>query len=171
MANFIDNLSRSTFILAAGLLLIAPLHVSAETIAAPRTVFSADSDWKFEIGDPAGARRRRSTIMRGALFRCRMTGASKELPMKRTPPERVVDIFPPASVGTGRASRLPKLEGEAGQSGIRWRLIERYRLSQRTQGWLASLCLYQLPLRHYIVAEPIGAKCHRRAGRQLRATQ
>jgi beta-galactosidase len=42
-------------ILAASMLLLAPSHFFAKTAAAPRAVFAADAEWKFELGDPAGA--------------------------------------------------------------------------------------------------------------------
>ncbi len=34
---------------------MAALHLSARAASQPRTVFSADADWKFFLGDPAGA--------------------------------------------------------------------------------------------------------------------
>lgn len=55
MADFRNNLSISRQILAVSMLLISPLHLFAKPVAAPRTVVSADADWKFLLGDPAGA--------------------------------------------------------------------------------------------------------------------
>ncbi len=50
-----NSLLRSTHALAAALLLMLPLHLCARAVPAPRTVFAADADWKFSLGDPAGA--------------------------------------------------------------------------------------------------------------------
>ena len=55
MAGFRNNLSISLQILVASMLLLAPLHLSAKTVVAPRTILAADADWKFQLGDPAGA--------------------------------------------------------------------------------------------------------------------
>ena len=41
--------------LGSAILLMAALHLSARAASQPRTVFSADADWKFFLGDPAGA--------------------------------------------------------------------------------------------------------------------
>src|ERR1022692_1548821 len=42
-------------ILVGAMLLMSSLHLCAKTVAAPRTVFAADADWKFLLADPAGA--------------------------------------------------------------------------------------------------------------------
>lgn len=50
-----NNLSKSVRVLAAAVLLLSSWHLVAKPVAAPRTVVSADADWKFQLGDPAGA--------------------------------------------------------------------------------------------------------------------
>ena len=55
MAAFGNGYSRALQALGSAILLIAAFHLSASAAAQPRTVLSADADWKFFLGDPAGA--------------------------------------------------------------------------------------------------------------------
>ena len=55
MADFRNRLSKSMQVLAPAALLLSTAHLLANPVAAPRTVISADADWKFLLGDSAGA--------------------------------------------------------------------------------------------------------------------
>ena len=55
MAGFGNSLSKSLQVLAVAALLLSTEHLLANSAAAPRSVVSADADWKFLLGDPAGA--------------------------------------------------------------------------------------------------------------------
>jgi beta-galactosidase len=55
LTGVISNLSKSLQILVVSMLLPAPLNLFAKTDAATRIVLAADADWKFQLGDPAGA--------------------------------------------------------------------------------------------------------------------
>ncbi len=55
MVAFRNGYCRALPALASAIFLMAALHLSARAATQPRTVFSADADWKFFLGDPAGA--------------------------------------------------------------------------------------------------------------------
>jgi len=56
MFSFKKGFAKSLSALTAALLLLAAAtQLSARTGSTPRTVFSIDADWKFALGDPAGA--------------------------------------------------------------------------------------------------------------------
>ena len=50
-----DRLASAIRPLVIATLVLAALHLSAKTASQPRMVLSADADWKFLLGDPAGA--------------------------------------------------------------------------------------------------------------------
>ena len=55
MFSFRRGFAKSLRHLMAAILLVAATQISAKAAPNPRTVFSADADWKFALGDPADA--------------------------------------------------------------------------------------------------------------------
>src|SRR5436190_10072771 len=50
-----SQLANATRHLVIAVFVMAALHISAKTASQPRAILSADADWKFFVGDPAGA--------------------------------------------------------------------------------------------------------------------
>jgi beta-galactosidase len=55
MNRFAPQFAKASRSVMIATLLLAALQLSARTASQPRAVFSADADWKFLLGDPAGA--------------------------------------------------------------------------------------------------------------------
>jgi beta-galactosidase len=55
MVSFRNKFVKVSRLLLLALLVMPALQLSAEPASQPRTVLSADADWKFFLGDPAGA--------------------------------------------------------------------------------------------------------------------
>jgi len=49
------TVTKASRLFVIATLVMVALHLSAKTMPAPRTVVSADADWKFVVGDPGGA--------------------------------------------------------------------------------------------------------------------
>jgi beta-galactosidase len=55
MVSFRNEFVKAARLLMLAVLLMPALQLSAKATSQPRTVLSADADWKFFLGDPAGA--------------------------------------------------------------------------------------------------------------------